>query len=235
MDLDHRSRIHAALGDRHRLAMVDALALSDRTFQELMAVGGLPGNLAAHHLGVLEAAGLIERRVSEGDHRRRYISLRTERLEGLVTPPLVAAQAILFVCTHNSARSQFAAARWRQLTGGGSDSAGTRPATRVDRRAIDVADEYGIDLRDAVPKGYDALAWSPDLVVSVCDRARESGPVSAAPSLHWSVPDPVAAGNLTAFRSAFESIATRIDRLALALGNPISIDHEDAGASGRMT
>ena len=90
MNLDERSTVHAALGDRNRLAMVDELSLSDRTFQELAQSSGLPGNLAAHHLAVLEAAGLIERRVSEGDRRRRYISLRVERLEGLLPLPPVA-------------------------------------------------------------------------------------------------------------------------------------------------
>src|SRR5688572_30294807 len=164
MDTDERSRIHAALGDRHRLAMVDALVLSDRTFQELMDVAGLPGNLAAHHVGVLETAGLVERRVSDGDHRRRYISLRPERLEGLVPVMPVASGLILFVCTHNSARSQFAAALWRSRTGGEADSAGTHPAARVDPRAVEVASDWGLDLRRAKPKGYGALTSAPDLV-----------------------------------------------------------------------
>jgi protein-tyrosine-phosphatase len=235
MDLDGRSRIHAALGDRHRLAMVDALALGDCTFQSLMEVAGLPGNLAAHHLGVLEAAELITRRVSEGDHRRRYISLRPERLEGLLSLPPVMTASILFVCTHNSARSQFAAALWRQRTGDAADSAGTQPASRVHPRAVEVADEFGLDLRAAVPKGYDGLTATPDLVVSVCDRAHEAGPVSEAPSLHWSVPDPVADGSAAAFRASFETIAARIERLALAADRPIHTYHAQADASRRLS
>src|SRR5687768_6492088 len=113
MDLAERARTHAALGDPHRLAMVDALRLSDRTFQELAQAAGLPGNLAAHHLSVLDEAELLERRVSEGDRRRRYISLRREGLDALEAELSLAPAFIVFVCTHNSARSQFAAALWR--------------------------------------------------------------------------------------------------------------------------
>jgi ArsR family transcriptional regulator, arsenate/arsenite/antimonite-responsive transcriptional repressor / arsenate reductase (thioredoxin) len=214
MDLDERARIHAALGDRHRLAMVDALRLGDRTFQELAEGVGLRGNLAAHHLDVLEAAGLIERRISEGDHRRRYIRLRHERLGELALEPPLAPAFLLFVCTHNSARSQFAAALWQQRTGLAADSAGTEPAARVHPGAVDAAREYGLDLHDAIPKRYEAVGRSPDLVVSVCDRAHEAGLPFTAPSAHWSIPDPVAAGTSGAFRSAFASIAERIDQLA---------------------
>src|SRR5918992_3647122 len=109
MNIDERSRIHAALGDPARLRIVDELALSDRTFLELAMAAGLRGNAAAHHLDVLESAGLIERHVSEGDHRRRYICLRHERLEGFFAASPLQPRIVLFVCTHNSARSQFAA------------------------------------------------------------------------------------------------------------------------------
>lgn len=214
MDLDERARLHAALGDRHRLGIVDLLRLGDRTFQELAEGVGLRGNLAAHHLEVLEAAGLIERRVSEGDHRRRYIRLRHERLGELALEPPLAPAFVLFVCTHNSARSQFAAARWQQRTGLEADSAGTEPAVSVHPGAVEAAREYGLDLRDAIPKGYEAIGRTPDLVITVCDRAHEASLPFTAPSAHWSVPDPVPAGSPRAFRSAFASIAERIDQLA---------------------
>jgi protein-tyrosine-phosphatase len=216
MTIEDRAHVHAALGDPCRLAMVDALVVSDRTFQELADAVGLRGNLAAHHLGVLEAAGLIERHVSEGDHRHRYISLRWDRLDHLVRVPPLAPGLILFVCTHNSARSAFAAALWRERTGREADSAGNDPAQRVHPRAVQVATEFGLDLRKATPKGYGAILRSPDLVVSVCDRAREAGLPFNAPSLHWSVPDPVRAGNVAAFRSAFSLLAERVDRVAAA-------------------
>ena len=216
MDLDDRALVHAALGDSHRLAIVDRLRLSDHTFQDLAEAAGLPGNLAAHHLDVLEASGLIERRVSEGDRRRRYISLRQDRLEGLVGPPPVAPKMVLFVCTHNSARSQFAAARWRQVTGLAAESAGTAPADRVHPGAVRAAAKFDLDLSGDRPKGFDAVARNPDLIVSVCDRARESGHPFSSPSLHWSVPDPIRAGTSAAFRNAFAEIVERVDHLAAA-------------------
>ena len=216
MDLEDRARVHAALGDRHRLAMVDALRLSDRTFQELAESAGLRGNLAAHHLDVLEAAGLIERHVSDGDLRRRYISLRQDRLAALPSGQVPVPGFVVFVCTHNSARSQFAAARWRQRTGLPADSAGTEPAERVHPKAVKAAREYGLDLGSAVPKGYEAVERSPDLVISVCDRAHESGSPFSSPSAHWSVSDPVRDGRLDAFRAAFSTISERIDRLTAA-------------------
>lgn len=214
MDLDERARIHAALGDRHRLGMIDALRLGDRTFQELAEGAGLSGNLAAHHLDVLEIAGLIERRVSEGDHRRRYIRLRHGPLGELAIEPRTAPAFILFVCTHNSARSQFAAARWRQCTRLAADSAGTEPAASVHPGAVEAARTYGLDLGGAVPKGYETIDRTPDLVISVCDRAHEAGLPFASPSAHWSIPDPVRDGRPEAFHSAFALIAERIDQLA---------------------
>lgn len=216
MDLQERAQTYAALGDRYRLEMVDELLLSDRTFQELAALVGLPGNAAAHHLGVLESAGLIERSVSEGDHRRRYVTLRQERLAGLVHSPTLTPTVVLFICTHNSARSQFAAALWRERTGGVAESAGTDPAHRIHPSAVRAAKAFGLDLRGATPKGYAEVTTRPDLVVSVCDRARESGLPFEAPSLHWSVPDPVRAGTADAFRSAFADLAERVERLASA-------------------
>jgi ArsR family transcriptional regulator, arsenate/arsenite/antimonite-responsive transcriptional repressor / arsenate reductase (thioredoxin) len=216
MDLVDQARVHAALGDPIRLGIVAELELGDRTFQELAELLSQPGNLLAHHLGVLEEARLIERRVSEGDRRRRYLSLNTEPLDGLLSIRRLVARSVLFVCSHNSARSQYAAAAWRRRTGHVADSAGTHPARHLDPRAIQVALERGLDLAGFQPKGYESLKSSFDLVVSVCDRARETGPPFEAPTLHWSVPDPVAGRGLAAFRSSFNEIDRRISRLAAA-------------------
>ncbi len=214
MDLAEKARVHAALGDPIRLGFIAELELGDRTFQELASAASVPGNLVAHHLDVLEQAGLIQRSVSEGDRRRRYISLNPEPLSGLLSARSLLARSVLFVCTHNSARSQYAAACWRRQTGRDAESAGTHPAQRVDPRAIQVAMERGVDLAACQPKGYESLKSSFDLVVSVCDRAREFGSPLSGPSLHWSVLDPVRGGTLKAFRAAFADIERRIDRLA---------------------
>lgn len=212
MDLPGRAAIHAALGDPHRLRMVDALASTDLTFQELAAAVGLPGNAAAHHLAVLEAAGLIARHASEGDRRRRYIRLRTERLDALADTVSRRPRSILFVCTHNSARSPFAAALWQHRTGAPAESAGSDPAGRVNPRAVAAARSFGVDLTGVTPRAYEAVATAPDLVISVCDRAREHGLPFSGPALHWSVPDPVRAEDPDAFRLAFSDLADRIDR-----------------------
>jgi ArsR family transcriptional regulator, arsenate/arsenite/antimonite-responsive transcriptional repressor / arsenate reductase (thioredoxin) len=214
MELEQRSRVHAALGDARRLQIVDALRLSDRSFTELAALTALPGNAFAHHLDVLERAGLIERRESEGDRRRRYVGLRPEALAELDPTPCVSAMNVLFVCNHNSARSQFAAAFWRARTGTNADSAGVHPAARVHPMAVTAASSYSLDLSRAVPKGYEAIGVPPDLVVAVCDRAFEEGLPFTTSSLHWSVPDPVTVGTPEAFDAAFADVARRIGLLA---------------------
>jgi len=217
MDFESRVRIHQALADRHRLAIVDALMLGDRTPLELSELAEIPTNLMAHHLQVLEQAGLIDRHASSGDKRRRYVVLKQERLSQIVPNVAVPAGCVLFVCTHNSARSQFAAALWRARTGGHADSAGTDPAARADPVAIATAEHFGVDLSAAVPKGYDALDAAPALLVSVCDRAREAGLPYDVPSLHWSVSDPGVDGRPVAFTEAFADISSRVERLAVAL------------------
>lgn len=207
-----RAALHQALADPHRLAMVDALRLSDRTPSELADVTGLGSNHVAFHLDVLGDAGLIERTRSQGDARRRYVSLRWERL-GAVEAPQLRAEHVLFVCTHNSARSQLAAALWERRTGRPAGSAGTHPAPQVHRHALAVASRHGLDLAGRTPKGYADLDRAPDLVVSVCDRAREDELPWRAPHLHWSVPDP-ADGVRRDFERAYDELDRRIDWLA---------------------
>ncbi len=223
-----RAAIHRALGEEHRLRLVDCLIGSDRTPGELAAMTKLSSNLLAFHLGRLEEAGIVERRRSEGDSRRRYIHLRTERLEKAlpghtVTPP----QRVLFVCTHNSARSQFAEAIWRLGGDGEAWSAGTTPSEQVHPQAVDTARSYGVDLSRMRPKGYEEVPGSVDLVVSVCDRAFEAKIPVTGRRVHWSVPDPIRGGR-QAFESAFAEIAERVAQLrGRALGPDITQQREE--------
>src|SRR5205814_5264772 len=144
--LDRRVRIHAALGDPARLAIVDTLGLGDASPGEITHRLGIPTNLVAHHVNVLTDAGLVARARSEGDRRRTYLSLVPDAITQLMPPHLPAADRVVFVCTHNSARSQLAAALWRNRAGPPAASAGTRPAAGVHPRAIKVAHRHGLTL-----------------------------------------------------------------------------------------
>lgn len=90
---------------------------------------------------------------------------------------------------------------------------GDEPSASVNPIAIRVAGERGLDLSSAVPTGFESVSGTPDLIVSVCDRARE-GPLPRAMRLvHWSIPDPVPVGKVQAFRRVFTEIEHRIDDL----------------------
>jgi arsenate reductase len=101
---------------------------------------------------------------------------------------------VLFLCTHNSARSQMAEAWLRALAGDRYEaaSAGTA-ATRVHPLAASAMAEVGVDLGGHASKTLDRFVderW--DWVITVCDAANEACPVfpGAAHRLHWSFDDP---------------------------------------------
>lgn len=134
-------------------------------------------------------------------------------------------QRVLFVCTHNSARSQMAEAALRHIAGDRFEahSAGTE-ATAVRPEATQVMAEIGIDIaeqRSKTLRGYVNEAW--DFVITVCDDANESCPVfpGTRRRLHWSLPDPSRATGsseqrLESFRSVRDEILTRVQQLAEA-------------------
>ena len=213
---EQRARIHAALGDPARLAIVDTLVAGDAAPGELGAALDLPTNLVAHHLKVLEDAGLVVRTRSEGDRRRTYVRLEPDALAAIATPAMIAAERVVFVCTQNSARSQLAAAIWSRRSDVPAVSAGTEPAERVHPRAIKVARRHGLD-----PSGWHTshlrdVAEGNDLLVAVCDNAHERLSGDERPQLHWSIPDPAPIDTDAAFEAAYAELAERIDRLAPA-------------------
>ena len=126
---------------------------------------------------------------------------------------------VLFVCTHNSARSQIAEALLREY--GGADfevaSAGTE-ATRVRPETIAVLAESGIDWSTAESKAIGRfLDQRFDYVITVCDRARVACPAfpGSTNSLHWGLDDPseVEGGDeerLEAFRRTALEVAARL-------------------------
>jgi protein-tyrosine-phosphatase/DNA-binding transcriptional ArsR family regulator len=230
--LRRRAAIHAALGEPVRLAIADRLTLGDASPGELGADLDVPTNLLAHHLKTLQEAGVIRRVRSEGDRRRSYVQLVLDdplvaRLISAVDPfaPEGAAPRVVFVCTHNSARSQLAAATWKQISSVPVASAGTHPAARVHPRAVRIARRHGLHLDQAGTAHIDQTARPGDLLVAVCDNAHEELPTEETGSaaglpggrLHWAVPDPAAADTDEAFEAAYQQIVGRVDRLAEAL------------------
>jgi protein-tyrosine-phosphatase/DNA-binding transcriptional ArsR family regulator len=227
-----------------RWGLLEALARSDRRVQELVHLVGQPPNLVSYHLRRLRDQALVTERRSSADGRDVYYSLDLDRLRGLflstgasLHPGLSAGPGaaspesrpartrsgrrtrVLFLCTHNSARSQMAEGILRHLGGEKVEafSAGTQ-ATRVHPLAIRTMTEKGIDISRQRSKHMEELAGETfDYVVTVCDNARESCPVfpDAPDRIHWSIADPSAVEGdeevrLQAFRSAAADLMTRI-------------------------
>lgn len=213
-----RARVHAALGEPARLAIVDRLVLGDASPTEVGRELGLASNLVAHHVKLLERAGVLERSRSEGDHRRTYLRLRPRALTGLAPSGGRVAPRVVFVCTHNSARSQFAARLWTEQSQVPAASAGTHPAAKVHPRARAVARDHGLSLAHARTSRVDDVLRDGDLVVAVCDNAHEE--LEMRERLHWSVPDPARVDTRAAFERAFADIADRVARLAPAVRLP---------------
>jgi protein-tyrosine-phosphatase/DNA-binding transcriptional ArsR family regulator len=215
--LAERAARHEALGDPARLAIVDELTVSDRAPVELRRRLGIESNLLAHHLDVLERAGLIGRSRSSGDGRRRYVHLIGGALDDLTPRHPARSGRALFVCTANSARSQLAAALWQHETGEAAESAGTHPADRVHPRAVAAAARAGLELSSSGPRALDEIGALPALVVTVCDRAHEELDPGDT-WLHWSVPDPVPVGTAAAFDATLVELRNRVGSLVAGAG-----------------
>ncbi len=140
--------------------------------------------------------------------------------DAAATASLEAPQRVLFVCTHNSARSIMAEALLRQRGGDRYEvrSAGTHPG-EVRALTLRVLEEAGLptdELRSESVEAY--LDERFDLVVTVCDSAAEECPVfpGSGQRMHWSFEDPSAATGsdeqrLGVFGRVFDAIAARID------------------------
>jgi arsenate reductase (thioredoxin) len=134
---------------------------------------------------------------------------------------------VIFVCTHNSARSQMAEGMLRTFGGDRFEvfSAGTE-ATGVRPEAVAVMDEIGIDISGHMSKTIDqftgtSFSW----LITVCDDAKEACPTipGVADQLHWSIDDPSTVEGdeetrLEAFRATRDIIRDRVHIFALAAG-----------------
>jgi protein-tyrosine-phosphatase len=225
-----------------RWRLLGELARSDRRVRELVELLSQPQNLVSYHLRKLRDAGLVGARRSTFDGRDAYYHLDlvscTDALAAagpalhpglrLGPAPVVAPARgwrVLFLCTGNSARSPVAEALLRQRSGqAGAASAGSHPRP-LHPNTVRVLRGYGIDLAGREPQHLSALAGqSFDFVITLCDRVREECPEfpGAAQQLHWSIPDPAAAGpagqdSYPAFERMAAELHTRIGFLLAAL------------------
>lgn len=130
---------------------------------------------------------------------------------------------VLFLCTHNSSRSQMAEGLLRARGGSAYEvfSAGTQPRM-LHPLAARVMHEIGIDINDQYAKSMDEFKEQPpmDLVITVCDEAAEACPFfpNARRQVHWGFPDPSRVEGseekrLAAYRHIRDLIATRINQL----------------------
>lgn len=129
---------------------------------------------------------------------------------------------VLVLCTGNSARSQLAEALLATRGAGRvvATSAGSRPAARVNPYALELLHAQGIPWEGRTPRSIDDLAGAPfDLVITVCDNARDACPFypGAGAQVHWGLPDPADATDAAAARRAFadswRELARRVDAL----------------------
>ncbi len=133
---------------------------------------------------------------------------------------------VLVLCTGNSARSQIGeallATRSRARAAGSvhAESAGSRPAARVNPYAVEVLARHGIVWGAQTPKHLDATSGqSFDLVITVCDHARDACPYlpGAAAQVHWGLPDPADETEPRVARATFDAtfmaLSDRVDAL----------------------
>ncbi len=224
--------IFKLLSNDLRWNILNLLSQSDMRVQEVSEALRQPQNLVSYHLQKLHDNGLIIVHHSIADGREVYYGINLNQIRavfqeteealhpGLITekgkhtavPPL----RVLFLCTHNSSRSQMAEGFLKvksqnhlQVFSGGTD-----PAT-VNPMAIQVMDTYHIDIRDQKSKSVDQFVdQSFDYIITVCDRARETCPFFPGNpiKIHWSIADPTAVHGTPQDRlHAFQSTAKELD------------------------
>ncbi len=229
-----------------RWRILVALAHSDYRVHELVTLLKQPPNLVSYHLQRLRVLHLVSNHRSTADGRDIYYSLNLDRLKqlylasGQAMHPDLLRQAeisqphslptkshptrVLFLCVHNSARSQMAEGLLRHLSQGRveASSAGSEPG-EVHPYAVRVMVDLGIDISSQRSKHLDEFRnQSFDYIITVCDRIRESCPVfpNDPKRIHWSFPDPAeveASHQYRAFERTAQELLTRIRYLLLMI------------------
>jgi protein-tyrosine-phosphatase len=218
-----------------RWQIVIELARSDHRVQELVGILKQPANLVSYHLHRLLVPHIVTQRRSSADGRDVYYGLSLERLQQLylasgealhpaLAAPIELTQTeaaaeksrptrVLFLCTHNSARSQMAEGLARQFGQGRIEafSAGSEPS-ELHPYAIRAMAELSVDIGKQRSKHLDEFRdQSFDYIITVCDRIRESCPVFPGDprQIHWSFADPAEVDEPARYR-AFERVATEL-------------------------
>ncbi|MDP9379386.1 MAG: metalloregulator ArsR/SmtB family transcription factor [Chloroflexota bacterium] len=255
------SRFFRLLSDDTRRTIIRLLAFSDMRVGELTERLRVPQNAVSYHLRQLRDLGLLRDRRGGYDARDVYYSVDLDRLRTLylaagnslhaglaptgeehvqressgdhVAQPL----RILFLCTHNSARSQMAEAIARKLGGDSVEvySAGSE-VSELHPITVRMLEEWDIDTRGYYSKTLDQfLGQEFDYIITTCDRANESCPVFPGDPkrIHWSFPDPKQIEDpeqqLRAFQTTRSELCTRI-RYLLNLRHPRTGERIRVGA-----
>lgn len=224
------------------------LVRTDCRVQELVDTLKQPQNLVSYHLRRLRLKQVVRERRSAADAREVYYSLDLDKFRTLylaagqtlhpgLSQPDASVQSdlpavtsppvrVLFLCTHNSARSQMAEGILRRQGGNQVEvfSAGSEP-TLLHPLAIQALQGLTIDISCQHAKHLNEfVGQSFDYIITVCDRVREACPTFPGHPdyMHWSFPDPVTVEGSTAvkeraFRDTATQLATRINFLLLMI------------------
>jgi protein-tyrosine-phosphatase len=235
-----------------RWQLLSFLAYSDYRVNELGRLLSKPLNLVSYHLRLLRSANIVQERRSSADARDVYYSLDLEHFQTLYrcaaetlhpalteTPEESADRVmdgpparVLFLCTHNSARSQMAEALLRHLGGGRVEvfSAGTE-VSRVHPVALDTLTRNDLDTAGLHSKHLDQFIGQDfDYLITVCDRANESCPIFPGDPerIHWSFPDPSAVADPDEQRMAFAQVFAGLEKRLKLLLTLIDKDRSQA-------
>lgn len=238
ISLSRSPRFFKVLAHDVRWKILSVLTRSDYRGQELVQLLKQPQNSVSYHIQLLRSLDLVEERRSAADERCIYYSLNFERFQTLyfssadALHPALSASAtqpqmkkelshsqkparVLFLCTHNSARSQMAEGILRSLSQGRIEaySAGSQPRP-VHPSAVKALAALGMDISQQRSKQLDEVKEQTfDYIVTVCDRVREACPTfpSDPERIHWSIADPVAQqGSEEEQYHAFERVALEL-------------------------
>jgi len=244
----HPTEFFRLIGHDIRWKILVELSHGDLRVQELVEKLNQPQNLISYHLQLLNEHGIVRDSRSAADGREIYYGIEIGKLaqlyrsSGLSLHPALFEDSlsgnleveysldkplrVLFLCTHNSARSQMAEGILRSLGKGNIQvfSAGNEPSV-VHPLAIRSMQAMGIDISNQTSKSMDQFSQIKfDYVITVCDKAREVCPIFPGDpkQIHWSFPDPAeVSGNeevmLEAFNKTAVQLKTRIAYLLMII------------------